>query len=96
MHKDIANTRKNKNINDQQKSTALERSVKYFSGGLKVDHILTQILISSCTNEACLGVLEIQDISHFTSRDIGYYPFYFPGYGILCSIFELISGILNI
>ena len=35
-------------------------------------------------NEACIGVLGIQDICHFTSRDIGYYPFYFQGYGILC------------
>ena len=33
--KDIANTRQNKNINDQQKKSALERSVKYFTGGLK-------------------------------------------------------------
>ena len=40
--------------------------------------------------EACIGVLGIQDICHFTSRDIGYFPFYFYGYGILCSI----SGIL--
>ena len=36
------------------------------------------------------GVLGIQDICHFNSRDIGYFPFYFQGYGILCSI----SGIL--
>ena len=36
--------------------------------------------------EACIGVLGIQDICHFTSRDIGYYRFYFQGYGILCSI----------
>ena len=48
------------------------------------------------TVEACIGVLRIQDICHFTSRDIGYYPFYFQGYGILCSIFPLLSGILNI
>ena len=34
--------------------------------------------------EACMGVLRIQDICHFTSRDIGYYPFYFQGYVILC------------
>ena len=46
--------------------------------------------------EACIGVLGIQDICHFTSRDIGYFPFYFQGYGILCSIFGLLSGILNI
>ena len=31
----------------------------------------------SCFYEACIGVLGIQDICHFTSRDIGYYPFYF-------------------
>ena len=43
-----------------------------------------------CFNEACIGVIGIQDIGHFTSRDIGYYPFYFQGYRILCSI----SGIL--
>ena len=48
------------------------------------------------SNEACIGVLGIQDICHFTSRDIGYFPFYFQGYGILCSIFGLFSGILNI
>ena len=42
------------------------------------------------TIEACIGVIGIQDICHFTSRDIGYYPFYFQGYRILCSI----SGIL--
>ena len=41
-------------------------------------------------DEACIGVIGIQDICHFTSRDIGYYPFYFQGYRILCSI----SGIL--
>ena len=46
--------------------------------------------------EACIGVLGIQDICHFTSRDIGYYPFYFQGYGILGSIFSLLPGILEI
>ena len=39
---------------------------------------------------ACIGVIGIQDICHFTSRDKGYYLFYFQGYRILCSI----SGIL--
>ena len=48
------------------------------------------------TDEACIGVLGIQDICHFTSMDIGYYPFYFQGYGILCSIFWLLSEILKI
>ena len=42
------------------------------------------------TKEACIWVLGIQDICHFTSRDIGYFPFYFQGYGILRST----SGIL--
>ena len=46
--------------------------------------------------EACIGVLGIQDICHFTSRDIGYYLFYFQGYGILGSIFLLLPGILKI
>ena len=45
--------------------------------------------------EACIGVLGIQDSCHFTSRDIGYYPFHFQGYGILCSIFGLLSRILT-
>ena len=47
-------------------------------------------------DEACIGVLGIQDICHFTSRDIGYNPFYFQGYGILGSIFSLLPGILKI
>ena len=47
-------------------------------------------------SEACIGVLEIQDIFHFTSRDIGYNPFYFQGFGILGSIFSLLPGILKI
>ena len=50
----------------------------------------------SWKKEACLGVLGIQDICHFTFRDIGYYPSYFQGYGILDSIFSLLPGILNI
>ena len=33
-----------------------------------------------------MELLGIQDICHFTSWDIGYSPFYFQGYGILCSI----------
>ena len=48
------------------------------------------------TTEACIVVLGIHDICHFTSIDIGYYPFYFQGYGILCSIVSLPSEILNI
>ena len=47
-------------------------------------------------SEACIGVLGIQDICHFTSKDIGYYPFYFQWYGILGSIFLLLPGILKI
>ena len=46
--------------------------------------------------EACIGVLGIQDICHFTSRDIGYYQVYFHGYGILGSTFSLFPGILKI
>ena len=46
-------------------------------------------------SEACIGVLGIQDICHFTSRDIGYNPFYFQGYRILCLIFPLLPGILS-
>ena len=46
--------------------------------------------------EACIGVLGIQDTCHFTSRDIGYYPSYFQGYGILGSKFSLLPGILKI
>ena len=38
-----------------------------------------------CINEACIGALGIQIFCHFTSRDIGYFPFYFQGYGILYS-----------
>ena len=29
-------------------------------------------------DEACIGVFGIQDICHFTSEDIGYYPFLRP------------------
>ena len=50
----------------------------------------TLCFVIACVYEACIGVLGIQDICHFTSRDIGYFSFYFQGYGILCSI----SGIL--
>ena len=38
-------------------------------------------------------VLGIQDICNLTLRDIGYYPFYFQGYGILGSIISLRPGI---
>ena len=47
------------------------------------------------TNEACIGIIGIQDICHFTSRDIGYYPFYFRGYRILCSISVLLWFLLK-
>ena len=33
--------------------------------------------------DACRAVLGIQNICHFTSRDIAYYPFNFQGYGIV-------------
>ena len=58
-----------------------------FHSGCFHDKILFEVHLNI---EACIGVLGIQDICHFTSRDIGYFPFYFQGYGILCSI----SGIL--
>ena len=54
------------------------------------------MVVENCHIEACIGVLGMQDICHFTSRDIGYDSFYFQGYGILCLIFSLLSGILNI
>ena len=44
--------------------------------------VLNLITTHALINEACIGVLGIQDICHFTSRDIGYYQFYFQGYGI--------------
>ena len=57
---------------------------------LSVYHQLTLIVfIHSTLNhqctliEACIGVLGIQDICHFTSRDIGCFPCYFQGYRIL-------------
>ena len=59
---------------------------------IEILHPLVFLKIS----EACIGVLGIQDICHFTSRDIGYYPFFFQGYRILFSIFLLLSGTLNI
>ena len=58
--------------------------------------MLYTVGLEHCIYEACIGVVGIQDICHFTSRDIGYFPFYLQGYGILCSIFGLLSGILNI
>ena len=61
------------------------------------DSIMQNLCLSfNSINEACIGVLGIQDICHFTSRDIGYYPFYFQGYRILCLIFSLLPGILHI
>ena len=60
------------------------------------DIIYFHTLCVQAIGEACIGVLGIQDICHFTSRDIGYYPFYFQGYGILGSIFSLLPGILKI
>ena len=51
------------------------------------------------TKEACIGVLGIQDICHFTSRDIGYYQCYFQGYCVqYCRYFQgyqLINQLLN-
>ena len=42
--------------------------------------------------EACIGVLGIDDVCHFTSKDMGYYPFYFQGNGILCSLLVYFQG----
>ena len=53
------------------------------------------MLVSNFIEEACIGVLGIQDIGHFTSRDIGYYPFYFKGYRILCSISRILCFLLK-
>ena len=50
-------------------------------------HSMHLFPLNSFIIEACIGVLGIQDICHFTSRDMGYFPFYFQGYRILCSIF---------
>ena len=52
--------------------------------------------VSTGCRDFFFTILGIQDICHFTSRDIGYYPFYFNGYGILGSIFLLLPGILKI
>ena len=52
------------------------------------------VMLEKEYNEDCIEVLGIQVISHCTSRDMGYYPFYFQGYWILCSTFCLLSGIL--
>ena len=52
---------------------------------MSVECIMLSVM--SLFNETCIGILAIQDIWHFTSRDMGNFPFYFKGYGILCSIF---------
>ena len=64
--------------------------VSFSSQLLGESFFLANLHFGSRIGEACIGVIGIQDICHFTSRDIGYYPFYFQGYRILCSI----SGIL--
>ena len=48
------------------------------------------VILVCIVNEVCMGFLGIQDIGHFTSRDMVYSSFYFQGYMILCSI----TGIL--
>ena len=70
--------------------------VAVYTGFIVPDQLLGKLDEILVIIEACIGVLGIQDICHFTSRDIGYFQFYFQGYGILCSIFGLLSGILNI
>ena len=62
----------------------------HFSGDIL--YVDVPVMKKPSIGEACIGVLGIQDICHFTSRDIGYYPFYFHGYGILGSIFSYFQG----
>ena len=58
------------------------------SGDINVDRSMAWCS-TRANYEACIGVLGIQDICHFTSRDIGYYPFYFQGYGILVTFRDI-------
>ena len=44
--------------------------------------------------EACIEVLGVQAICHFTSRDNGYYPFYFKG--ILDTVFNILFTFMDI
>ena len=67
--------------------------IEFHSQKCQTMHIINKrkpITVPYIIYVACVGALGIQDICHFTSRDIGYFPFYFQGYGILRSI----SGIL--
>ena len=41
------------------------------------DEDLIPFWCSSSNIEACIGTLGVQNIFHFTSKDKGYYPFYF-------------------
>ena len=52
-------------------------------------------LVGLYISEACIGVCGIKVICLFTSCNIGYHPFNFQVYGILCSLFVLLSGKLN-
>ena len=43
-------------------------------------------------SEACIGVLGIQDVCNFTSRDMGYYPFYFQEHDTVFNTLFYIQG----
>ena len=45
-------------------------------------------MIQCIINEALIGVLGIQDICHFTFRDMGYFSFYFQVYGVLVILLQ--------
>ena len=57
-------------------------------------HVYKQVDTVWIFIEACIGVPGIQNIYPFTSRDIGYFPFYFQGYGILWSIPGILLSLL--
>ena len=62
-----------------------------FSSYVIIEYIIVLVLMLYFNiYEACIGVLGIQDICHFTSRDIGYFPFYFQDtlYGIWDTVFN--------
>ena len=73
-------------ISPMIKGLVAPKGDNYFLVALPVVYTMPTIVHNM---ESCIGVLGIHDICHFTSRDIGYYPFYFYGYGILCSIFSI-------
>ena len=50
------------------------------------------LLVCDYICEACIGVLGIQDICHFTSRDIGYFPFTSRDIGYCIQYFGQFEG----